>query len=71
MARVIPSVTRAFNVLELFLENQNPLSVPEIIEHLGLPRTTTHELVNTLIHNGYLRREESQGNKVFPGAQGA
>ena len=67
MARVIPSVTRAFNVLELFLENQNPLSVPEIIEHLGLPRTTTHELVNTLIHNGYLRREESHGNKVFLG----
>jgi IclR family KDG regulon transcriptional repressor len=67
LAREIPSVTRAFNVLELFLDDQCPLSVPEIIARLGLPRTTTHEIVNTLIQNGYLRRDERQSNKVFLG----
>jgi IclR family KDG regulon transcriptional repressor len=60
-------VIRAFSVLELFLTDQRPLSVPEIAERLGFPRTTTHELVNTLIHTGYLRRDEKQPNKVFLG----
>ena len=53
--------------MELFLDNQYSLSVPEIVEHLGFPRTTTHELVNTLVHVGYLRRDEKQPNKVFLG----
>ena len=67
MPRVIPSVTRALSVLELFLNDQQPLSVPEIVDRLGLPRTTTHELVNTLIHGEYLRRDDRQSNKVFLG----
>jgi IclR family KDG regulon transcriptional repressor len=67
LARIIPSVTRAFRILELFLNDQHPLSVPEIVGRLGLPRTTTHELVNTLIHSGYLRRDAKQSNKAFLG----
>ncbi|MCF8042745.1 MAG: IclR family transcriptional regulator [Desulfarculaceae bacterium] len=67
MPRVIPSVARALNVLELFLAEQCPLSVPEIVERLGLPRTTAHELVNTLLHVGYLRRDVKHFNKVFLG----
>ncbi|RJQ56407.1 MAG: IclR family transcriptional regulator [Desulfobacteraceae bacterium] len=69
MARIIPSVTRALRLLELFLNDQHPLSVPEIVDRLGLPRTTTHELVNTLIHNGYLRRDAKHSNKVFLGSK--
>ena len=67
MPRIIPSVTRALRVLELFLNEQFPLSVPEIGERLGLPRTTAHEIVNTLVHTGYLRRDANQANKVFLG----
>lgn len=67
MVRVIPSVIRALSVLELFLAEQRPLSVPDIVERLGLPRTTAHELVNTLVHVGYLRRDDRQANKVFLG----
>ena len=67
MARITPSVTRALRILELFLNDQHPLAVPEIVDRLGLPRTTTHELVNTLIHSGYLRRDTKQPNKVFLG----
>lgn len=67
MTRINPSVTRALRILELFLHNQNPLSIPTISDRLGLPRTTTHELVNTLIHTGYLRRDSKQPNKVFLG----
>jgi DNA-binding IclR family transcriptional regulator len=65
LTRINPSVTRALRILELFLHNQNPLSIPTISDRLGPPRTTTHELVNTLIHTGYLRRDSKQPNKVF------
>jgi IclR family transcriptional regulator, KDG regulon repressor len=53
MGRAVPAVTRALDILELFLERRS-LSAPEITERLGLPRTTVHELVTTLTERGYL-----------------
>ncbi|MFR9727704.1 IclR family transcriptional regulator [Saccharopolyspora sp. MS10] len=53
MARAVPAVARAFDVLELFLDEAE-LSAPEIIARLGLPRTTVHELLGTLAERGYL-----------------
>lgn len=53
MARAVPAAERAFDVLELFLEERE-LSAPEITSRLGLPRTTVHELVGTLSERGYL-----------------
>ncbi|MFB6901502.1 IclR family transcriptional regulator [Streptomyces hydrogenans] len=54
MGRLVPAVTRAFDVLELFLQGDGTLSAPEITRRLGLPRTTTHELVSTLTARNYL-----------------
>lgn len=54
MARLIPSVARALQVLELFLGEQVSFSVPEMVARLGLPRSTTHELVHALVSMGYL-----------------
>ncbi|WP_329285243.1 IclR family transcriptional regulator [Streptomyces sp. NBC_00691] len=54
MGRLVPAVTRAFDVLELFLEGDGILSAPEITRRLQLPRTTTHELVTTLTARNYL-----------------
>ncbi|MFD3531202.1 IclR family transcriptional regulator [Streptomyces sp. NPDC058664] len=54
MGRLVPAVTRAFDVLELFLEGDGTLSAPEITRRLQLPRTTTHELVTTLTARHYL-----------------
>ncbi len=65
--KTIPSIQRAFKVLELFLKGTRTLSVPEIVARLDLPRTTAYETVNTLIECGYLAREESQSNKVSLG----
>jgi DNA-binding IclR family transcriptional regulator len=53
MGRAVPAVSRALDILELFLERPS-LSAPQITEHLGLPRTTVHELVSTLVDRGYL-----------------
>jgi IclR family transcriptional regulator, KDG regulon repressor len=53
MGRTVPAVTRALDILELFLDHAT-LSAPEITERLGLPRTTVHELVTTLTERSYL-----------------
>jgi IclR family transcriptional regulator, KDG regulon repressor len=54
MGRTVPAVARALDVLELFLDGGESLSTPEIVAALGLPRTTGHELVSTLVARSYL-----------------
>ncbi|CAM5452281.1 transcriptional regulator [Streptomyces spiroverticillatus] len=54
MGRHVPAVTRALDILELFLEGDGSLSAPDITRKLGLPRTTVHELVTTLAARNYL-----------------
>lgn len=54
MGRLVPAVTRALDILELFLEGEGTLSAPEITRRLDLPRTTVHELVTTLAARNYL-----------------
>ncbi|MBD0741274.1 IclR family transcriptional regulator [Streptomyces sp. CBMA152] len=54
MGRLVPAVTRALDVLELFLESEVPLSAPDITRRLQLPRTTVHELITTLAARSYV-----------------
>ncbi|MEU9097877.1 IclR family transcriptional regulator [Streptomyces sp. NPDC048361] len=54
MGRLVPAVTRALDVLELFLESEGSLSAPDVIRRLQLPRTTVHELLTTLAARSYL-----------------
>lgn len=54
MGRLVPAVTRALDVLELFLDSEETLTAPDITRRLQLPRTTVHELVTTLTARGYL-----------------
>ncbi|SDS67338.1 IclR family transcriptional regulator [Actinoplanes derwentensis] len=53
MARVVPAVIRALDILELFLD-RSELSAREVNERLDLPRTTVHELLVTLVERSYL-----------------
>lgn len=69
MARAVPAVERAFDVLELFLDTDE-LSAPEITAKLGLPRTTVHELVGTLGERGYLMPAGRGSNKFRLGVRG-
>ncbi|WKX68697.1 IclR family transcriptional regulator [Streptomyces sp. XD-27] len=54
MGRLVPAVTRALDILELFLEGDGTYSAPEITRTLQLPRTTVHELLTTLAARSYL-----------------
>src|SRR5437764_14114642 len=53
VTRTVPALERAFDILELFLDEQE-LSAPDITAKLGLPRTTVHELMGTLTERSYL-----------------
>ncbi|XVU21958.1 IclR family transcriptional regulator [Actinoplanes sp. CA-054009] len=53
MPRVVPAVSRALDILELFLDRPQ-LSAREVMERLDLPRTTVHELLVTLVERSYL-----------------
>ncbi|MQA11940.1 MAG: helix-turn-helix domain-containing protein [Pseudonocardiaceae bacterium] len=57
MARLVPAVLRAADILELFLGEETTLSAAEIVERLELPRSTVHELLTTLVTRGYLDRQ--------------
>ncbi|MDB1087717.1 IclR family transcriptional regulator [Streptomyces sp. ACA25] len=54
MGRQVPAVSRALDILELFLEGDGTHSAPEITRRLQLPRTTVHELITTLAARSYL-----------------
>ena len=56
MARSVPAVVRALDVLELFLDGRTNLSAPDVATALGLPRTTVHELLATLVEREYVER---------------
>ena len=68
MARITaPALRRGLDILEV-VEEHGRLRVPEITAHLGLPRATTHELVNALVDRGYLELSRETG-RVTLGAR--
>ncbi|WP_314172418.1 IclR family transcriptional regulator [Streptomyces winkii] len=70
MGRLVPAVTRALDVLELFLDSEGTLSAPEITRRLRLPRTTVHELVTTLTARSYLEQPPDQPGRYRLGVRG-
>jgi DNA-binding IclR family transcriptional regulator len=54
--RLIQSIERAADVLELFLTTSPELSVKEISEKLQLSKSTVHGIIKTLEHRGYLQQ---------------
>lgn len=54
VARKVNALERCFAILNLFLNLTDALTVPEITERSGLPRTTVHELVATMVAWSYL-----------------
>lgn len=54
--RLIQSIERAADVLELFLAAHQDLSVKEISDKLGLSKSTVHGIIKTLEYRGYLEQ---------------
>jgi IclR family transcriptional regulator, KDG regulon repressor len=60
MPRLVPAVLRAADILELFLGPEAALSAADVVERLGLPRSTVHELLTTLVARRYLDRQPGE-----------
>ncbi|EHR63798.1 IclR family transcriptional regulator [Saccharomonospora cyanea] len=60
MARLVPAVLRAADILEIFLGDDVTLSASEIGRRLDLPRSTAHELLTTLVERHYLVRRSGE-----------
>ena len=69
MGRLVPAVTRALDILELFLEGDGTLAAPDVIRRTGLPRTTVHELLTTLAARSYLVPLRSQPGRFRLGVR--
>lgn len=50
----VPAVDRLIDIFEAFQTSQHPLSLTDLAETVGVPKSTCHAIVNTLIARGYL-----------------
>lgn len=64
-----PALRRGLDILELFLEPNDGLRVPEITEKLGIPRASVHELVGALADRGYLQAVSESPSRYVLGVR--
>jgi len=53
----VPSLERAIAILRLFSRARRLIAAPEIVQELGIPRSTAHRLLQSLVELDLLRRE--------------
>jgi DNA-binding IclR family transcriptional regulator len=61
----VPSVTRAFKIMELLSESKRGLAPSDISRKLALPKSSVHLLVKTLESMGYLKLNQFNGRYHF------
>ncbi|MFB3906013.1 MAG: IclR family transcriptional regulator [Acidobacteriota bacterium] len=54
----IPALEKGFAILEMFIDDNRPYTISEVSRLLRLPISTTSSLLFTLVHCGYLQRNE-------------
>lgn len=60
----IQAVERAIDILEAVAEG--PLTLPELVERVGLPKTTCYRLAKTLADRGLLSTSGRSGYRIGP-----
>jgi IclR family transcriptional regulator, KDG regulon repressor len=63
-AAPVLSVDKALSVMELLISSTEPLPAREIAAQVGINRTTTHRLLNSLIHAGWVERCPTGGYRL-------
>ncbi|MFC0470908.1 IclR family transcriptional regulator [Halalkalibacter kiskunsagensis] len=62
MANLVQSVDRALVIVSALSGEKNGLAIGELSNRIGLPKSTTHRLLNTLMHHGFVSRDTTNGN---------
>ncbi len=55
--RIVNSIKRASDILDLFMEDPGPLGITDFSKRLSLPKTTIQGIVRTLAHIQYLEQD--------------
>jgi DNA-binding IclR family transcriptional regulator len=61
----VPSVERALAILEMLAESGKGLTLSQLVQRLGLPKSSTHCLLLTLERRGYLYHGDHTGRYMF------
>ena len=62
----IPAIDRMMDVLVLLERRPNGATIREMVEALGLPRTTVYRILNTLQHHDMVRRSDDGNLRLGP-----
>ncbi len=60
-AYIVPALERGLRLLQAFSRDEPVQSIGGLAKELGLPRSTTFRLADTLVHLGFLVRDEDSG----------
>jgi DNA-binding IclR family transcriptional regulator len=63
---MVPAVQRALNLLDRLAQQREPMSLARLASDLDLPKSSVHGLCNTLLSNGYLRRQHDGAFRLGP-----
>lgn len=63
---LVPAVQRAMAVLDRLAQLREPMSLARLATDLALPKSSVHGLCNTLLSQGYLRRQGDGGYRLGP-----
>lgn len=62
--RVNKSVSRAIDILQLISQNPHPLTIAEVSKILGIPKSSTFEILHALLDKNILELE-NENFKAF------
>ncbi|HOW84175.1 MAG TPA: IclR family transcriptional regulator [Spirochaetota bacterium] len=68
--RLIQSIQRAAKILEIFIDEKNPVGITDFAQKLDLPKTTIQGIVTTLVELRFLEKDQNTskyrlGTKLF------
>ncbi|TDX59130.1 IclR family transcriptional regulator [Orenia marismortui] len=58
---IVQSVDRSLSILEILVEENQPISLSQISEKANLNISTVHRLLHTLMHRGFVGQEKDSG----------
>ena len=56
---IITSLVKSIQIIEILSKNRNGMSITEISNILGFPKSTIHHILNTLLVNGYISSDKN------------
>jgi DNA-binding IclR family transcriptional regulator len=63
--QTVPALDRALSILEFLAKSRAGLTLPELVERSGFPRSSVHYLLVTLERRGYVQRNGKTSRYLF------